>query len=596
MPTQIQLKYREHGERIVANVMKRLELYNMMKRSDEFAELEKYLCNIDYIPDFKNNHGEYEPTGIIRFFEYHLWTHEPRGHILKAYHPKIKSPELPFILFDFQKKAVLKLCDALDKGYDVLVEKSRDMGVSWLAISVFFYYWWRNEKGNDFLLGSRKFEYVDKKGATDTLFEKFRYNLYRLQPSMFPEGFEANKNDNVGLITNPSNGNYVRGEANNANFATSGRYKGILVDEYAKWEETDEAAWTSMGDSSPCRIAVSTPWGIGRKFAKLRFSGDIEVLSFHWSEHPIKGAGKHRGQHPVFKDKHDVWLSEWYLNEVKRRKGNAQADIGQELDIDYLSSGTPYFNNELMQKKFLESKVEGKGYEFERVGDTIELIENQFGNIRVVEEPVSAWKYRYLISADVAEGLAKGDYSVMYVFDRVTGLDVAWYVGHVDTTTFALILSYFGFWYNDAYIGVENNNHGLAVIQKLKEIYVNLFHEIEFGKVVDIEKIRLGWNTNNKSRPVMFGELREALNQGVDGILDAQFFQEAMTFVLNERGKPEADEGCYDDRIAAQAIKWQVHKWLPSPFESKELKEEIYGVERWGGSQKVNKKDVRSIW
>lgn len=596
MPTQIQLKYREHGERIVANVMKRLELYNMMKRSDEFAELEKYLCNIDYIPDFKNNHGEYEPTGIIRFFEYHLWTHEPRGHILKAYHPKIKSPELPFILFDFQKKAVLKLCDALDKGYDVLVEKSRDMGVSWLAISVFFYYWWRNEKGNDFLLGSRKFEYVDKKGATDTLFEKFRYNLYRLQQSMFPEGFEANKNDNVGLITNPSNGNYVRGEANNANFATSGRYKGILVDEYAKWEETDEAAWTSMGDSSPCRIAVSTPWGIGRKFAKLRFSGDIEVLSFHWSEHPIKGAGKHRGQHPVFKDKHDVWLSEWYLNEVKRRKGNAQADIGQELDIDYLSSGTPYFNNELMQKKFLESKVEGKGYEFERVGDTIELIENQFGNIRVVEEPVSAWKYRYLISADVAEGLAKGDYSVMYVFDRVTGLDVAWYVGHVDTTTFALILSYFGFWYNDAYIGVENNNHGLAVIQKLKEIYVNLFHEIEFGKVVDIEKIRLGWNTNNKSRPVMFGELREALNQGVDGILDAQFFQEAMTFVLNERGKPEADEGCYDDRIAAQAIKWQVHKWLPSPFESKELKEEIYGVERWGGSQKVNKKDVRSIW
>jgi hypothetical protein len=49
------------------------------------------------------------------------------------------------------------------------------------------------------------------------------------------------------------------------------------------------------------------------------------------------------------------------------------------------------------------------------------------------------------------------------------------------------------------------------------------------------------------------------------------FFQEAMTFILNERGKPEAAPGSLDDRVMAQAIKFQVHKWLPAPVIRKVL-------------------------
>lgn len=586
--------YRIHGDRIVANVQKRLDLYNKMATIRGYADQERSLCNCEYDPDVYEKRGEL--TGVLRFFENHLWTHEPRGHMLKAYHPKLKSPTLPFILFDFQKEAVLRICEAINKGQSLLVEKSRDMGVSWLVVSVFFWYWWREQEGNDFLIGSRKLEYVDKKGATDTLFEKFRYNLYRLRDEMFPEDFEMNRNDNVGLLTCPKSGNYVRGEANNANFATSGRYKAILVDEFAKWEETDEAAWVSMGDSSPCAIVVSTPWGIGRKFAQLRFSDAIEVLSFHWSEHPIKGAGKYRGQHPIFQERKDVWLSEWYLAECERRKDDPQARIGQELDIDYLSSGTPYFNNKLIQDRFLEIKVNPERYEFERREDTIELVEDSYGRIKIHAEPIEGWLYRYCISADVAEGLEKGDNSVMYVYDRVLGEDAAEFVGKVDTTVLALILNYFGFLYGEAYIAVENNNHGSAVLGKLKEIYDNLFREMDFTKEVDLEKVKLGWNSNMSTRPLMYGELRDALVQSVEGVNDPQFYQECLSFVYNKNGKAEADTGCLDDRVTAQAIKWQVHKWLPAPIESVEKKEKIYGAPRWGKKTEDKKKDVRSIW
>ena len=589
--TPLQVAYSEHGQKMLKNIDHRQRIYDMMFKDSGFLKEEWELCII-YDP------GCVEPTGVFRFFENHLWTHEPRPLVLRAYGKQfIGHPTLPFLLFDFQKEGVFKIIEAIESGKDLLIDKSRDMGVTWLVIGVLTWYWWRAESGSEFLLGSRKYEYVDKKDSVDTLFEKVRYNVYRLHTLMKPKKFDKHKNDNVGFIYNPDNENFFRGEANNPNFATSGRYKAIFADEFSKWEETDDLAWTSMGDSSPCRIAVSTPWGIGRKFAQLRFSGAIEPLTFHWSEHPIKSAGKHEGEHPYLRDKGMVWLSEWYLNECERRKDNPEANIGQELDIDYLSSGTPYFNNKIIQDKYLKFvETEAERFEFERTEDGIELVSNSNGRIWIREDEETGWENRYLISADVAEGLEKGDNSVMIVYDRVEGKDIAQFVGKIDTTLFAYLLSYFGYKYNNAYIACENNNHGHAVIQKLKEIYDNLYFEGDFSKIVDLEKQRVGWNTNVASRPIMCGELREAITQDKEGVIDKQFYQECLTFIYNKNGKAEADHGCLDDRVIAQAIKFQLHKWVSSPKENIEEKERVYDAPRFGGALVEPKPDRRTIW
>src|SRR3990167_8162755 len=60
------------------------------------------------------------------FIENFGWTFDPR--------PQHSPHYLPFILFDFQKDAILWLIKHIQEGKDGLLEKSRDMGVTWLVV------------------------------------------------------------------------------------------------------------------------------------------------------------------------------------------------------------------------------------------------------------------------------------------------------------------------------------------------------------------------------------------------------------------------------------------------------------------------------
>ena len=69
--------------------------------------------------------------GCIFFIENFGWTFDPRPHT--------PMPHLPFILFDYQKEGIKWIIDHIDRGYDGLVEKSRDMGISWVLFFGFQY-------------------------------------------------------------------------------------------------------------------------------------------------------------------------------------------------------------------------------------------------------------------------------------------------------------------------------------------------------------------------------------------------------------------------------------------------------------------------
>ena len=557
------------GHRIIRNHKRTLEeLYrSKLKRfGDELklmmADRANLLQAMDMDPAIAAAERELSQRDIFHFIENHVWIYEPRTSITSQMGLKVNT--FPLKLFDYQRDIIKSICEHIDKGRDLLIEKSRDMGLSWLVLIIFAWYFLKNEGGNDFLIGSRKMDYVDKKSARDSLFEKMRFVMYNLHPSLLPPGFSKLKHDNVGLIANPYAGNYMRGESNNANFGTSGRYKAILVDEFSKWEETDESAWTSMGDSSPCRIAVSTPWGMGTKFAQLRFSGAIDVMTVHWTLHPFKRIG-------LYEDEQGKKRSYWYDLEVERRKDNPNANISQELDIDYLQSGTPYFDNRIISKRIQELQSNPPklmSYSWRREDEnTVEIFANPAGEIKVLKPPASpnVWEYRYIISADVAQGLEKGDESSFYVFDRVEKKDVCWYSGHITTDAFALLLITIAKWYYGAWIGPEANNNGHAVIQKMKPLYHKIMHRRNFEYEYDVEDEKLGWITSGVTRPIMLSQLRELLDRGQDGINDIKFFKEAMTFIYNKGGRAEAASGKLDDCVMAQAIKFQLHQWVSAP-------------------------------
>ena len=119
------------------------------------------------------------------FFNVFAWTFDVR---------KKPNHHIPFCTYPFQDEIILDLVGAIKEAtslnpQDRLIEKSRDMGVSWICILVFEYLWLQPDGGFDFLLGSRIEDYVDKKGDMRTLFEKARYNLYRLPGWLQPKGF-----------------------------------------------------------------------------------------------------------------------------------------------------------------------------------------------------------------------------------------------------------------------------------------------------------------------------------------------------------------------------------------------------------------------
>lgn len=577
--------YKFRAEKVIKpNLRKRAEMASLMSRDPEAVKLFREKARRD----------------IFFFFEYFAWTFDPRPTHLRWY--GLTNGHLPFLLYDEQKKVVKAICHAIDNGEDLLVDKSRDQGCTWLVITTILWYWLKGESGNNFLIGSRKFDNVDKKGAEDTLFQKFRYNLYRLPRTFLPEGWDPGKHDNVGFIQNVDTENFVRGEANNENFATSGRYKAIFADEMAKWLESDDAAWTSMGSSTPCRIAVSTPYGMDKKFSRLRFSDAIKVMELHWTKNPLHNYKMEKvAQHPYLPDKKDVWVSPWYLEECKRRSTNPTAEIGQELDMDHLTAGTPYFRSQMayIQERYrdLANYRVWRRYEVERLAyDQIELVENSAGRICIDAPYVEGWRYRYLISCDVSEGLEHGDRSIVYVFDRVEGVDVAHFYGIIDTHLLILLLIELGKMYGDCYIAVEANNHGHHVNQGLKKMYPYLYHRQEFEKLWDEDLLKVGWHTNVKTRAIMCGRLREALAEQLDGVYDQQFFAEATTFITDPRtGKARAPSGQFDDRIMTQAIKWMIHDWLPAPHKTVVEFDRHKGKPRFGHAPK-EEKDIRTFW
>lgn len=130
-----------------------------------------------------------------------------------------------------------------------------------------------------------------------------------------PDGFIISKHTPSLKLINPANANTITGESSNPEFSRSGRYSAVFFDEFAFWN-FDHEAWSAAGDSTPCRIVVSTPFGKFNKFAELRFEKKIKTLTLHWKKHPLK-------------------TDSWYQKEKKRRTTD---EIARELDISYLLS------------------------------------------------------------------------------------------------------------------------------------------------------------------------------------------------------------------------------------------------------------------
>ena len=181
-----------------------------------------------------------------------------------------KMVYMPFILFKRQAELVQFVYECLEAQESGLVEKSRDMGLTWLccAISVHL---WLFRKGADIGWGSRHADLVDRIGVADSIFEKMRILIRRLPRDFLPVGFNESEHMLHRRILNPETGSSIAGEIGDS-IGRGGRKTIYFVDEAAHLEHPEMVEAALMTNTN-CQIAISSVNGIGNTFYNKRDRG-----------------------------------------------------------------------------------------------------------------------------------------------------------------------------------------------------------------------------------------------------------------------------------------------------------------------------------
>jgi hypothetical protein len=218
----------------------------------------------------------------------------------------------------------------------------------------------------------------------------------------------------------------------------------------------------------------------------------------------------------------------------------------------FLVMGNPFFETSTLNERFRELQ----SYEPAQV----------FNKLVIFKKAV---KHRvYIIAADPAMGLPvtseNPDYSAAVVIDRETGEECAAYRAHVLPNTFGDDLVDLARMYNNAEIAVERLFEGGTVIEVItkQNMYGNIYWHRDWWRrdASNAKEVKEfpGFPTNARNRPMAVNRLKEFLSQCPDLIWDKTFIGEAMTFVYNEKGKPEAIKGAHDDTVMCRAIAYYV--------------------------------------
>lgn len=190
--------------------------------------------------------------------------------------------------------------------------------------------------------------------------------------------------------------------------------------------------------------------------------------------------------------------------------------------------------------------------------------EHSRGELAVYREKVAGEVYT--IGADVAGGQKGGDFSVAQILDS-DRRQVGMWRGQVDPEYFATILQALGFYYNTAKVAVERNNNGLLTAVKLGRdfAYPNMYKEIAEGKMIDDQKEVFGFYTSARTKPLIIDRLRASLREHAIEINDATTLKEMQSYVINESGGMQAENGCKDDCVMSLALANHLHegKWTP---------------------------------
>jgi hypothetical protein len=484
-----------------------------------------------------------------------------------TYDPRLAVSTVPFITYPYQDDAILQVIECIEKGEDLLVAKSRDMGASWIIL-VTFEWMWRFRHGQSFLVVSRNEDYVDKAGNPKSLFWKFDF-LHKNMPGWLLPNMTRTRL----RMSNDDNGSSIDGESTTGDVARGDRRTAIMLDEFAAFESTDGyRALSATRDATRCRIFNSTPAGSSNAFYDLSQKQDIRQVRMHWSQHPVKADG-------MYTDASGKARSPWYDREC-RRCANA-TEIAQELDIDFAGSDYLFFDASMIDR--LVAQTGAPPYvrgELEFDPQTLEptaFTEHGNGKLKLWIRPTLGLKLpedrNYAIGVDIATGTGSSN-SAIAIGDCLTGEKVGEYVNpKIRPDELGRLAVSLGRWFkgmqNEAYMVWEapgpGRNFGDVVMQAgYRNVY---YRKNELSITAKAGTVPGWWPTKDEKR-ALYGEYRRALNEGEFQNRSVDALRECKEIVYTDSGwvihgrslatpDPSGARENHGDRPTADALCWK---------------------------------------
>jgi hypothetical protein len=287
--------------------------------------------------------------------------------------------------------------------------------------------------------------------------------------------------------------------------------------------------------------------------------------------------------HQIILDAHQ---KAWYFKKSQEQDEDIHQEYPSYPEEAFMASGRPVFNREKIARDIKRAKE----MPYKRgIATTKGFEENARGNLAVFKEPVKG--QAYAIGADVAEGLADGDFSTATVLNK-NFEQVAVYKGHLDPDLFGRMLVNLAKYYNNALLAPELNNHGHATLAAIKnENYYQVYRrevQEELGKEI---QDKVGWLNNVKSKAKMLDDFKAAYRDGSLKLNHEETLREMLTLTLEEDGNVilNSKDLCVSVGLAIQGLTQAVVPESMGAFESGGNKQKFETLEqmlKWSQNNK----------
>jgi hypothetical protein len=483
-------------------------------------------------------------------------------------------------------------CQIEDKPCKMIILKPRQKGASTCAQALTYHHMRKHENLAGSLMG-------DISGTSDKVFEIYRrYAEYDHFPWTEDGGSLADGGNLADLIKLKSKSAYGKETAGSKNAGRSGTIQVGNMTEVAFWPmqgERDPALGYLQslydGDNVSLVVADSTPngpngwfyrtWVQDNEWAKIFaawFEFDDSVIPFHSDSELQDFKDTMTEDEKEEMERFDVGYEQlhWRRRVLQDKCNGDLSKFRQEYPSDpeecFLMSSRPRFhvsNLDKMVKISADLKPKMGTMSVQTDGKTANFKPDRLGNWKIYEEP--EYDSKYLISVDTCTGedqqmqglAADPDFHSVQVWKapyedwhgnwHVPRM-VALHHSRLDIGVLAQEIEGAARWYGDAFIIPEVNNSGLALLKYLLEAGLSVYRRRRFNDSSGMVEKSFGWSTDKVTRKTVIDHMAAELLEENFDIPDIDVLKEMKTFVINDKGKPEAAPGHHDDHVLAAAI------------------------------------------